>query len=269
MRLNDSAENLFPEKLVFEGWDVRDGVTVIYMREMIIKGNGLPFVPAAPQVKTKFGGVGLVQIEVDFRGSVAFIYYTFRSIKNDPVSYEYRAFTAETPIFKHLNFPEMFLWYGGGIRRGKVEWAHLDPGEPKVKKGKDGKLVFESCPNTDAKNSNPMRGIQDFLRPMVEISETREFRSRSQIPGDVLSMVGERERPEFLTSGLSGSNDGLVVAMRASLGRYSRSHWIRSGGKVVSAGSGYRVTRMWLLNIQQKWTPEIYTNRRLTAPVPE
>lgn len=272
MRLNSEGPNPFPAKLVFYGWDRRDGVTVIYSLNYIRQvedGNGLKFLPPPPRVNMPFG-VGLVEIAVSFSGAVATINYIYKTVRNTAeASYEMRAFTAETPIYKHKEFPMMFLWYGVGIRRGKVEWAHLEPGEPKVKKikGENGveKRVFETCPDPDpnAKNMNAMAGIQDFLEGRVEVSETKEYEYRELIPADVIKKVGAIERPAFFNQAPTNA-DAVYNWIVLNLSSFKRKHWIRSGAKIASSGSGYQVTRMWLLNTMTEWVPEIYTDRRLT-----
>jgi hypothetical protein len=81
----------------------------------------------------------------------------------------------------------------------------------------------------------------------------------------VIRQVGEREKPPFFQD---PPQDSVHQWINLNLSQFSKNKWIRSGVKISSTGSGYRVTRMWMLNntdLKSKWVAEIYTNRRLTA----
>jgi hypothetical protein len=276
-RLNSDV-NPYPAKLVSYSEDKVNGVTIIYSIDYI-RGEpdkgGLKAIPDPPDIsRSGVNALGLAEITLSFKGPVATILYIYKSTKTGQIpTYEMRAFTSETPIYKHPDFPLMFAWYGAGIYRGRVEWAHLDPGEAKVVKmtlpsGKS-KRVFTTCPDPKSDNANPMRGIQDFWEGMVEISETYEYASRASIPKDVVERVGSVQMPVFLISRPAGDNPSLDLLWAAGLNAYSFSKWIRSGGKVVSAGSGYRVTRMWLLSMKTDWVREVHTHKKTTNRVAE
>lgn len=250
-RLGAGGEHV-PYKLV-DAWHRDSGRTIVMVRHVVTDGRGLRTVQPIPSPGER---AGLVEIQVAMQDRVARIEYTFRAERAAVPEYEVRGFTEETEIVKHKDFDLLFAWYGSSVdRRGNVEWAHLDPGEPRVKRIRVGnrmKRVFAACPLPLGRDTNPMRGVQDFLRARLELTEDTTYEDRAMVPASVVRQVGQLQKPP----------DTAGRILPAWIMGYPRSKWLCAGARIRSAGTGARVTRTWLLDSFDKdsrWLPEVYT----------
>lgn len=230
-------------------------------------------------------GCNLVEINIDINGGVAKIQYVYKT--QTPagdegagvVDVEVNGIAHEISIKNHKDFTPMFAWYGAFVHEGHVYWMDYDPGNPSVTVSGE-KRKFNTAPapqrkvvtqsttalgtTTATANNNPMLGVQSFYEGRIEVSETRFYKSRSAIPSDVVDKVGS----------VDNTSDGEASGLLSS---FEKKKWIRSGARVVSSGSGYRVTRSWMLNNMDRqetklkdspesmWIPEIYSSVVLTA----
>lgn len=310
-----SFDSILPETgiLVHQSWDLHSRTVILRQYKFLGPGdgNGLPKIPPPPSVaaalsgfKTaipefnmvagigkiltgwKVGDAGdkngfnLVEINIEIDGGVANIQYVYKSISiadadgGGVIDVEVNAVAEEVSIIRHKDFIPMFSWYGAFIDEGYVYWMDFDPGNPSVSLSEN-KRKFGSAPKPQRKvvsqasqdatnNNNPLLGVQSFYEGRIEVSETRFYKSRANIPDDVVSKVGSVDNT---------THEGEVCPI---LSEYVKKKWIRSGARISSSGSGYRVTRSWMLNNVNKqtnqlldteesmWIPEIY----MSNPIP-
>jgi hypothetical protein len=229
-------------------WHRDTGRTIVMVRHVLTDGQGLRSLEPIPDPGVR---AGLVEIRVSMQDAVARIEYTYRA-ERAQVEYAVRGFTEEAEIVKHKDFDLMFSWYGSSVdRRGNVEWAHLDPGEPRVRRTEGGKRIFDTCPNPIGRDANPMRGVQDFLRARLELTETTAYENRVEVPASVVRNVGTLEKPP----------DAAGRVLPAWIMGFPRRKWLCAGANIQSSGAGARVTRSWLLDSFDKdsqWAPGVY-----------
>jgi hypothetical protein len=223
--------------LVSSGWSRENGAFEVWERKAL---GPIGVVPSPPRPT---GFYALVEISAACANGVSAFRYYFKSIPPAAVQGgdSVRAFVVELPIYKHPKFDLMFAWYGRSNMKGRVEWSRYDPGVPSVER--DGrKIRFKACPNDDSGPNNPMLGVQAYLCGRVEYEKSSYINYR--LGAGSVDKIGCIDRPPVLS--------------------FRRNKWIRSGLKISSYGSGYRVTDVWLLNNLDndvEWDVQMKTDR--------
>lgn len=211
--------------LVASGWDVNEGRAYeVYECKYIATGiNGPPPTPS--------GSGALVEITATNDDGVVRWRFRFETGYSEGVTgggsgttrmKRVRGFTAETPIYKHINFTWMFSWYGLWIDRGRLTWKSYFPGKPKLGKDADGNIGFEHPPEADFTKTSPLAGVQVFHSAKVEVEKSRV------IPGRTVSgEVGFTNKPTGVGAG-------------------KKKYWVKSGIKVSPRGDNYVISEFWL-----------------------
>lgn len=225
-----------------------EGRTILMRRQMAIPANGIFSIsdmnPPTPPV-----ACGLDSINVTVDDGVAQITWTFRTQFDDTESteeqrtptpgggtapeYELTGSTSQEPITSHPKYSKLYERYAIGEEDGLPVWRMTDP---------DGESGSTGLTTSGGSQLNPLYGVTDYFAANAVYKETRFYRGKSSIPGDLISKCGKIDTPESLSS---AGEDG---------------RWLRCGAQIRQMGDSYQVTTMWMASQSSEnlWKPEIY-----------
>lgn len=240
MRLDDSAQ--FEAIVISDRSDLRRGRTIVMMKHKVLNGPlGLgDLFPPRPPIPA-----GLTSVNVQCEGGVARIEWTFqceyaaegeRDADKARV-YELEGSLSQEPITSHVRYADLLAQYGAGERDGEPVWLEKDPS------GQSG-VTGLSTSGSSVSNISPLYGVKQFLMPNAVYRFTKFYRTRGEIPSDLISNVGKIDEPE----GLSESEP--------------RGRFLKVGAEMQQMGDAYRVTEQWMASQSSLpnglWREEIY-----------
>lgn len=221
-----------------------EGRTILMRKQTTIPPSGIfdisDMSPPTPPV-----ACGLDSINVTVDDGVAEITWTFRSMFDDPdgggggsdsqnqAEYELTGSTSQEPITSHPKYSRLYEKYAVGEENGMPIWRQTDP---------DGESGSTGLSTSSGSQLNPLYGVTDYFAANAVYKETRFYRGRASIPGDLVSKCGKIDTPESLSS---AGEEG---------------RWLRCGAQIRQMGDSYQVTTMWMASQSSEnlWKPEIY-----------
>jgi hypothetical protein len=217
-----------------------EGRTILMRRQLAIPANGIFSIsnmsPPAPPV-----ACGLDSVNVTVEDGVAEITWTFRTqfegvdgaTSTQAPEYELTGSTSQEPITSHPKYAKLYEKYAIGEEDGLPVWRMTDP---------DGQSGSTGLSTSGGSQLNPLYGVTDYLAANAVYKETRFYRGRASIPGNLIAKCGKIDTPESLKS---AGGEG---------------RWLRCGAQIRQMGDSYQVTTMWMASqsADNLWKPEIY-----------
>jgi hypothetical protein len=233
--------------LVSKESSLKNGTTAIWQQTKLLKDGKLALADmAAPDPGFP---CGLVSVQVDCSDGVAAIQWTFRAEFDSSGGggnngnatadvYELQGSTSQTPITSHPKYEQLYNKYARTERDGEPVWVENDPD------GNSGTVGLSSSGGL-VSNMSPLYGVKDYAAAQSVYQYTKYYKTRSEIPADLVSKVGKIDAaPEGLSSpGVSG-------------------RWLCSGATIRQMGDAFQVTKSWMASQSSKpeglWKKEIY-----------